>query len=200
MFEIGGTLGLWTFLSAPRKLGERKYVRCRCACGIEKEVQLVSLAGGTSSGCKSCKKATHGHSIRLALGRRATPTYSSWLNMTRRCKPGYAESHLYFDKGVRVCERWEIFENFLADMGERPLRTSLDRYPDGDGNYELGNCRWATAKQQGRNRFDVKLSEEKVKEIRSLQGIVRAADLADRYGVAKATIYNIFNHRIWAEE
>lgn len=81
---------------------------------------------------------------------RADPTYECWLSMRRRCaNKGKAR---YGGRGITVCDRWNSFEAFLEDMGEKPEGKTLDRYPDGNGNYEPGNCRWATRSEQQLNR------------------------------------------------
>lgn len=87
-------------------------------------------------------------------GMRGTPTYKSWNTAKQRCfNSRHHKYHLYGGRGVTMCDRWRSsFADFLADMGERPAGTTLDRYPNKDGNYEPGNCRWATATQQNNNR------------------------------------------------
>ena len=76
--------------------------------------------------------------------------------MRTRCeKPNCNRWKHYGGRGIKVCDRWlgeDGFLNFLADMGERPQNMTLDRYPNGDGNYEPGNVRWATPSQQIKNR------------------------------------------------
>ena len=97
----------------------------------------------------------HGHSNGGGVIR-ATPEYSAWLNMRNRCKnPNGDHFHRYGGRGISVCERWQGengFENFLSDIGLRPsLLHSLDRI-DNDGNYEPGNCRWTTRREQRLNQ------------------------------------------------
>lgn len=91
-------------------------------------------------------------------GLSGTPEHRAWCSMMGRCystKPGDRNYALYQGAGVRVCERWHDFENFLADMGKKPsAKHSLDRFPDAAGDYRPGNCRWATAKEQARNWKD----------------------------------------------
>jgi hypothetical protein len=85
------------------------------------------------------------------------PAWQSWNAMRKRCldpkSPMYGQ---YGGRGITICERWQHFEHFLADMGPRPLGMTLDRI-DNEKGYEPGNCRWADSKTQRRNRRDVKL-------------------------------------------
>ena len=95
----------------------------------------------------------HGHS---SGNDNPSLTYNSWAHMKARCQNSNHKSYKnYGGRGIKVCERWQDFENFLADMGVRPPGKTLDRI-DNSGNHEPKNCRWATRKEQNQNRRDQK--------------------------------------------
>src|SRR5678816_612445 len=94
----------------------------------------------------------HGHALRG----KPTKIYQRWLDMNKRCNDKTREDWVnYGGRGITVCERWKTFENFLADMGNPPQRTLLDRI-NNNGNYEPTNCRWATTKESAINRRYIK--------------------------------------------
>ena len=94
-------------------------------------------------------QATHGHS----RGGIRSPTYRSWQGMRSRCyNSNDPYFHRYGARGIRVCKRWlDSFENFLADMGERPQGLTLERKKN-DFDYSFSNCKWGTRTEQSQNR------------------------------------------------
>lgn len=154
---------------------------CRCSCGAEKSIRSVDLRKGyvVSCGCYNRdmaialghSKQTHGACIDENSG---TPEYQAWLHMKGRVLNSNNRAyHHYGGRGILICDRWlHSFENFLADMGQRPPNPegwsskrpyySLDRI-DNNGNYEPGNCRWATISEQSGNRRPYKHTKPRKK-------------------------------------
>ena len=120
---------------------------CKCDCGKIKTIRSDQLCSGhtQSCGCLQKEKATtHGMSKMRA--------YVSWSAMLNRCNNHSCQAYKHYGgRGITVCERWLKVENFIADMGERPKRITIERI-DNDGNYEPGNCCWATYTIQLRNQ------------------------------------------------
>lgn len=132
----------------------RRHWVCDCECGNETRVSANHAKRGSIRSCGCIRFELKGQPM-IRHGRRGTPEYKAWAEMLRRCyRPKCNRYYTHGARGIRVCERWQGlngFVNFFDDMGSRPTdRHSLDRI-DNNGNYEPGNCRWATNEQQVRN-------------------------------------------------
>jgi len=165
----------------------RNYWSMNCSCGA-KDVSVTT--GDLTNGCtRSCgclsnemraeRCFVHGHSTAGS----PTPTYTTWLSMKKRCHDKKGSSYKnYGGRGITICKHWGQFKNFLDDMGERPSNKTLDRI-DNNGNYEKSNCRWATAKEQGRN--------SRRNRIVSFNGRdLPIAAWAEEYGIKSSTFHS----------
>lgn len=147
-------------LTAQWPVGMRKrktiYWLCLCSCGNLKIVKGTHMLGGDIKSCGCFQHAfhrTHGHTRgKHGETNRASTEYRTWDAMIQRCtNPKSTSWKDYGGRGITVCKRWRRFENFLTDMGRRPVGLTLDR-ENNDGNYEPENCRWATRTEQQSNR------------------------------------------------
>lgn len=179
-------------LVAVREIDSEHWV-FRCDCGVEKRFLRRNVQRGVSRSCGCFHKErmqeikkTHGHSI----NGKVSPTFSSYRNMIARCyRPSNNRFAEYGARGIKVCDRWrDSFENFLADMEERPSRDHSIERLDSDGDYSPDNCIWGTVAVQAANR-----SSNLIVTIDGESMIL--AEAARRYGIPYTTLKaRIFKH------
>lgn len=171
---------------------------CRCDCGKEKTVAGISLTRGRAKSCgclrseQLVKRFTkHG----MSSGGRIQAEFRIWIGLIRRCTdPNDVSYPLYGGRGIKVCRRWlESAANFVADMGLRPSRHhSIDRI-DNNGDYEPGNCRWATRVQQARNTRRSRML--------TFRGVTKPLPVwAEEVGISQKTLASRLNLMKWSVE
>lgn len=152
---LGGVkqFGLYMVTGEGRADRKARYAACRCGCGKIVDVDVKRLLSGRSTRCKDCAKKSPERVTNLKHGRSGSVEYDAWRAMRYRCgNPSCWNFPDYGGRGITVCKEWdESFEAFLADMGPRPDGWSLDRINNDQGYYPR-NCRWASKKEQQRNR------------------------------------------------
>src|ERR1700723_2289660 len=131
----------------------------KCICGKEFEALINNINKGNTRSCGCLHKKIISENTKTH-GMTRTTEYNIWLNMKARCynknEPAYKN---YGGRGITLCDRWlESFENFYKDMGNRPIKHTIDRI-NNDGNYCKENCRWVTMLDQSHNKRNNRLLE-----------------------------------------
>ncbi len=173
---VGLVLGDITVVAKAEPRKSKTRWLCKCRCGAECLKYETHLVRGISGTCR--------HKVS------SWPEWASWEAMHDRVNRKSHESyHRYGGRGITICERWDSFLNFYEDMGKKPSPDmTLDRYPNKDGNYEPGNCRWATRIEQQNN-----LSTNRV-VVHNGESLT-LAQLARKLGVNYRTIYSRHTRR-----
>lgn len=153
-YKSGDKIGKWEILNIDTDVNNRdlSYL-CKCICGTVKKVKQYHLKAGKSQSC-GCYKSEWVINNKTTHGGSHTKLYKTWCNIKERCYNINAKDYKnYGGRGIKMCDRWlESFENFYADMGNKPTPNhSIDR-DDVNGDYCKENCKWATNDEQRRNK------------------------------------------------
>ena len=194
---IGRTFSRLTVLARAVNLNHSVRYECRCECGALVTVYKNMLVSERQKSCgclrretTAARSTTHGHKTRKGT----SATYLSWMNAKRRCtNPEHPRWKDWGGRGITMCERWMEFANFLTDMGEKPPGLTLER-KNNNGNYEPGNCVWATHLAQNKNKRNTKLTPEMIDQIRRMGAAnmtiksISAELKLNRHTIAKALL------------
>lgn len=174
---IGQKFNRLTILSFAPTRRNGSYVNCLCECGTLKEIRLIHLSQGVtvSCGCAFLESVTkHGMYQKAEHG--------VWRVMRQRCNDANCKEYpRYGGRGIKVSQEWNDFAVFYADMGPRPKGMSIDRI-DNDAGYSKENCRWATRKEQSRNRRNTVFAE--------VNGVLKTvSEWCEHYDISRNTVY-----------
>ncbi|HQN00755.1 MAG TPA: hypothetical protein PLL36_06750 [Candidatus Hydrogenedentes bacterium] len=194
----GLSFGRLTILGYAGKINNSngRYWFCKCDCGNIIATEGGRLKNGTAKSCGCLnieltieRSTTHGHS---RVGK-VTLTYRTWAKIIERClNPNSIGFSDYGGRGIKVCDRWLRFENFLDDMGERDRGKTIERI-DNNGNYEKGNCRWATIREQANNKRNNRLL--------TFNGKTQTVSMwAEQVGLSYEVVLGRLNKRGWSVE
>lgn len=159
----------------------KPYWRCLCECGIEAVVSSQGLKSGQTQSC-GCFGVERRRAATLKHGLSNHPLYDGWINMKQRClNPDHKAYDRYGARGITVCERWMVFENFAEDMLPTWSRGMTIERVDVNGNYEPENCIWATRRQQSRN-------QERTIKVEVGGVLMTVPEAAEKYGINSHTL------------
>lgn len=174
---------------------------CVCECGTEKTVATDDLTSGKVVSC-GCVKRDRLRTYRPQHGGTGTREHSIWCGMIDRCERATREGYRnYGGRGISVCERWRgSFQAFLDDMGPRPSADMTIERVDNDRGYEPGNCVWAPRRTQNRNKRNIVLTEDLVRDLHASRARGETiASWASRHGVSRTAANKAANGESWAE-
>ena len=166
------------------------YWHCICNCGTLASIWLGNLKNGSSTGCIHCRGLKN-----KKHGKASAKIYDIWYSIKDRCENKNNASYAnYGGRGIKLCHHWQSFENFYADMGDKPKNMSIDRV-DNSKDYSPENCRWVTVTTQNRNKRNNRLKFAEAMEIR--YSTLTPVELATKFNIATPNVYAIRSGATW---